>query len=32
MEPKVLIFDKEYINKNILRRCKEPISIYKLDI
>ena len=32
MEPEVLIFDKEYINKNIVHRCKELITINKVDI
>ena len=26
-----MIFDKEYINKNIFHRCKEPITINKVD-
>ena len=32
MKPKLLIFDKIYVNKNIFHRCKEPITINKVDI
>ena len=32
MEPNTLIFDKHCIVKNILNRCKEPITINKVDI
>lgn len=32
MKPKVLIFNKHYIAKNIFHRCKEPVTINKADI
>ena len=32
MKPKVLIFDKHYIVKNIFHICKEPVSINKVNI
>ena len=32
MESKILTFDKHCIVKNIFLRCKEPITINKVDI
>ena len=32
MKPKVLIFDKHCIVKNIFRRCKKQININDIDI
>ena len=32
MEQKVLIFGKKYANKNGFHRCKEAITISKVDI
>ena len=32
MEPKTVIYEKEYVNKNAFHRCKEPITINKVNI
>ena len=32
MKPKVLIFDKHCIVKNIFHRCKKPINIKKIHM
>ena len=32
MEPKTLVFDKEFVNKNSFHSYKKPIGINKVDI